>query len=102
MYRAEGAATPDEARATMDEARTNPDMARRLLITMYALGGEDREFAQLLDLVIKVGVMQLIAIKVHEDDDFALKMAELITDAMAEMKPGAAIPRGKPKTTRTA
>lgn len=105
LYRDESPATDNEARETANEARTNPDQARRLLLTLYALGGEDREFAELLNLVLKVATMQLIALKAHEDDDFALKMAELILDGMQQMaKAAQRTPRGRQagKKVRTA
>lgn len=94
MYRNEDAATDQDARETAQEARTDPDQARRLLLTLYALGGEDRAFAELLNLIVKVASMQLIALKAHEDDDFALKMAELILDGMQQMAPQRT-PRGR-------
>lgn len=102
LYREEDAATEEEARRTQQEARTDPDQARRLLLTLYALAGEDEHFNAVLNLVMKVATMQLIAIKVHEDDDFALKIAEVITDAMEQLKPGSRVQRGKAKTARSA
>lgn len=105
MYRDEPEATDDEAREAQQEARTDPDQARRLLILLYSLAGEDQVFGELLNLVIKVGTMQLIATKTHEDDDFALKMAELILDGMETMaKQAARTPRGRQsaKKARTA
>jgi len=104
LYASEDAADTAEARQTQEQARTDPDTARKLLLTLYALGGEDQEFGELLNLVIKVATMQLIAMKVHEDDDFALKIAELILDGMETMKPGSRVQRGRQsaKKARTA
>ena len=104
LYRQETEATPEEAEAAAQEARTDPDQARRLLLSMYALAGEDAEFDRLLALILKVGTMQLIADAAHKDDTFALHMAELITDAMEQLKPGSMrVPRGKPgKKVRSA
>jgi replication-associated recombination protein RarA len=85
MYRDEPEATDDEARETAKEARTDPAQARRLLLTLYALAGEEREFDQLLQLVIKVGAMQLLVQASEADDRFALQMAELILDGMETM-----------------
>lgn len=97
LYRAEGEGTPEEAAAAAKEAREDPDQARRLLLSMYALAGEDVEFDLLLQLILKVGTMQLIADAAHKDDQFALHMAELIIDAMEQLKPGSMrTPRGKP------
>lgn len=95
LYRDEDAATDDEAHKTADEARTDPEQARRLLITLYALAGEDRIYEQLLDLVLKVGTMQLL-VQAAEDDAFALHMAELILDGMETMaKAASRTPRGR-------
>lgn len=97
LYHQETEATPEEAAAAAKEAREDPDQARRLLLSMYALAGEDADFDRLLQLVIKVGSMQLIADAAHKNDQFALRMAELITDAMEQLKPGSMrVPRGKP------
>ena len=96
MYRAEPEATDDEARATSQEARTDPDQARRLLLTLYALAGEDLVFDQLLQFVLKVGTMQLLVQASEADDTFALRMAELILDGMEQMaKQAARTPRGR-------
>lgn len=95
LYASEGAADSEEARETQQQARTDPETARKLLLTLYALGGEDREFGELLNLVVKVATMQLIAMKVHEDDDFALRIAELILDGMETIKPGSKVQRGR-------
>lgn len=95
LYRDEEPATDDEARETAHEARTDPEQARRLLLTLYALAGEDPEFDQLLQLVLKVGTMQLL-VQASEDDTFALHMAELILDGMEQMaKRAQRIPRGR-------
>jgi len=86
------------------ETEATPEEARRLLLSMYALAGEDADFDRLLQLILKVGTMQLIADAAHKDDQFALHMAELITDAMEQLKPGSMrAPRGKPgKKVRSA
>jgi hypothetical protein len=102
LYREEDPATQEEARKFQEEARTDPAQARRLLLTIYALGGEDPEFARLLDLVLKVGIMQLIVLRAQDDDKFALQIAETIIDAMEQLKPGSRVRRGKPKQARTA
>jgi len=102
IYRDEDAATDDEARKTEQEARTDPDQARRLLLTLYALAGEDRTFDHLLQLVLKVGTMQLLVQASEESDTFALRMAELILDGMRQMAGQAKTPRGKPKKARSA
>lgn len=103
LYRGETPATDAEQAETRERLRTDPDEARRLLLSLYALGGEDKEIAALVDLVVKVGAMQLIAQRAHDDDQFALQMGELIVDAMERMKPGSMkTPRGKPKTARSA
>lgn len=100
LYASESAASDAEVRETQQKARTDPNEARRLLLTLYAMGGEDREFGELLDLVIKVATMQLIAIKAHENDDFALRIAELIIDGMETMKPGSKVGRGRQSAKR--
>jgi len=91
LYRDESEASPDEARATAGAARTDPDQARRLLVTLYALAGEDREFDQLLSLVLKVGTMQLLIQAAETNDRFALQLAELILDGMETIKPGSGV-----------
>lgn len=98
LYRDAAEASPGEARDAAGEARTDPDQARRLLVVLYALAGEDREFGELLNLVLKVGTMQLLVQASESDDTFALHMAELILDGMEAMKPGAGVgkvPRGR-------
>jgi len=96
LYAEESAASPDEARATADEARTDPDQARLLLVTLYALAGDDRAFDQLLQLVLKVGIMQLLILESEQSDRFALHMAELILDGMEQMAKAAhRTPRGR-------
>jgi hypothetical protein len=105
LYRDETPATDEEARETAHEARTDPDQARRLLLTFYSLAGEDREIDQLLQLVLKAGTMQLLAQAATHDDTFALRMAELILDGMAEMAEARQrTPRGRQaaKKARTA
>lgn len=96
LYASEGAASEDEARKTADEARTDPDQARRLLVTLYSLAGEDRTFEHLLQLVLKVGTMQLLIRATEGDDRFALQMAELILDGMEQMaKQAERVQRGR-------
>ena len=102
LYASESPATDDEARATAHEARTDPDQARRLLLTLYTLAGEDRVFDQLLQLVIKAGTMQLLAEYAARDDAFALKLAELILDGMEELARPVARGRQAAKKARTA
>lgn len=105
LYRDEDAATDDEARDTAQEARTDPAQARRLLLTLYALAGEDRAFTQLLQLVLQAGTMQLLVQAAEADDTFALRMAELILDGMEQMaKAARRTPRGRQsaKKARTA
>lgn len=105
LYRSEDAANDDEARATEQEARTDPDQARRLLVTLYSLAGEDQSFDRLLQLVLKVGMMQLLIQSAEQSDTFALQMSELILDGMEQMaKRAARVPRGRQsaKKARTA
>lgn len=102
LYRDEPAATNDEARETASEARTDPDQARRLLITLYSVAGEDRTFDQLLQLVLKVGTMQLLVNAAEKDDRFALHMAELILDGMESMAQRTPRGRQSSKTTKSA
>lgn len=91
MYRDADPASQQEAQREANEARTDPNQARRLLVTLYALAGEDRDFDQLLYLVLKVGTMQLLVMAAEESDTFALHLAELILDGMETMKPGAGV-----------
>jgi hypothetical protein len=95
LYQAEDAADAAEARATQQEARTNPDTARALLLTLYSLAGEDRDFDRLLQLVLKVGTMQLLVQEAEQSDRFALQLAEVILDGMETMKPGSRVTRGR-------
>jgi len=96
LYRDEAPATDDEARAFDQEARTDPDQARRLLVLLYALAGEDRVFDQLLSLVLKTGTMQLLVQASEADDTFALRMAGLILDGMEQLTEQAhRTPRGR-------
>jgi hypothetical protein len=85
MLDQESPATEEEARATMDEMRSDPDAARALLLFVYALSTEDRHMKLLLDLVLRAGLMQLIAQAAEHDDQFALKIAELVTDGMDQV-----------------
>lgn len=94
MYHDEDPATDDEAHETMHEARTDPEQARKLLLLLYALAGEDRAFDELLQLVLKVGTMQLL-IQASTDDSFALHMAELILEGMEQMTKAAERRRGR-------
>jgi len=106
IYRSENAASDDEASETAQEARTDPDQARRLLVTLYGLAGEDQVFDQLLQLLLKVGTMQLLVQAAETNDRFALQMAEVILDGMEQMAKSAAqrTPRGRQgaKKARTA
>jgi hypothetical protein len=96
LYRDEDPATDEEARQTAQEARTDPDQARRLLVTLYALAGEERIYGDLLGLVLKVGTMQLLVQAAEADDTFALRMAGLILDGMEQMAQAAQrTPRGR-------
>jgi hypothetical protein len=96
LYRDEAPATDEDARATQEEARTDPAQARRLLVTLYSLAGEDRVFDDLLSLVLKVGTMQLLVQAAEADDTFALRMAGLILDGMEQMaKASQRTPRGR-------
>ena len=92
LFAKETPATAKEAAQTRAEIRTNPGMARKLLLVLYAMSGEDREFNQLLNLVLKVATMQLVARAMADDETFALQIGELILDGMEQMKP---TPRGK-------
>lgn len=100
LYRQETEATAEEARTYQEEAKTDPDQARRLLMTLYALAGEDRSFAQLLQLVLQTALMQLVAIRASEDDQFALEVAALIIDGMESF--ARKVPRGKMRTAKSA
>jgi hypothetical protein len=105
LYTSETPATDDEARETAHEARTDSEQARRLLLTLYTLAGENEVFDQLLQLVLKAGTMQLLAQAAAADDTFALRMAELILDGMAQLaKAQQRTPRGRQaaKKARTA
>lgn len=95
IYAEESAATEEEARETQAQARTDPAMARMLILTLYSLAGEDREFDQLLEIVLKVGTMQLLIQEAEQSDRFALAMAELIIDGMETMKPNSRVQRGR-------
>jgi hypothetical protein len=98
LYRSEPEATDEEARDAANEARTDPDQARRLLVLLYALAGEERAFGQLLQLVLQAGTMQLLVQAAEADDTFALRMAELILDGMEQMAATLRrTPRGKPE-----
>lgn len=101
LYAEETEASPDEARETAEDARTDPDQARRLIVTLYSLAGEDRAFDQLLSLILKVGTMQLLVQASEADDTFALRMAELILDGMEQMaKMAERTPRGRQSRTK--
>lgn len=104
LYQAEDAASDDEAAETQADARTNPETARALLLTLYSLAGEGGDFDRLLQLVLKVGTMQLLIQEAERSDRFALQMAELIIDGMEQMKPASRVPRGRQgaKKARTA
>jgi hypothetical protein len=101
LYRQETAATEEEARQAQQEAKTDPEQARRLILTLYALAGEDATFHALHKLVLEAALMQLIVIRAADDDQFALQMAELIIEGMERLTPKRT-PRGKMRTTRSA
>lgn len=93
LYNQEDAATDAEAAQTQSDMRTDPDMARSALLTIYALAEDDPAFSGLLNVILKVGMMQLLVRATEDDDAFALKIGELISDVMQKTsKPG---PRGK-------
>lgn len=103
LYRDEDAATSDEARETAESVKNDPDQARRMLLVLYVLAGEDAQFNELLSLVVRVGSMQLIAMAAHEDDDFAKRMGELIIEGMERIaKINTPTPRGKVKKAKSA
>lgn len=95
LYQAEDAASDEEAAETQADARTNPETARALLVTLYSLAGEDRDFDRLMALVLKVGTMQLLIQEAERSDRFALQLAELIIDGTGTLKPGSRVPRGR-------
>ncbi len=100
LYRAEGAATAEEARAAREEARTDSDQARRFLATLYSLSVEDSAFALLLRLFLEGIQMRMIEERAAADDAFALDCAKLIQDLMDGMARPA---RGRPaKPARSA
>lgn len=105
LYRGEDPASEDEAKETADTLRTDPEQARRLLLTIYALASEDTQFEQLLAVVLKAALMQMLVRAVADDDAFALQIGQLISEAMDTLKPGSMrsrTPRGKPGKPRTA
>jgi hypothetical protein len=85
MLDQESPATEEEARATMDEMRSDPDAARALLLFVYALATKDPHMDRILDLILRAGVMQLIAKAAQESDQFALQIGELVTDGLEEI-----------------
>jgi len=87
IYAEEQPATLEEARRIAHEARENPDQARRLLVTLYSLAGADANFDMLLQLILKVGTMQLLLQEAKESDTFALHMADLILSGMEQIIP---------------
>lgn len=100
LYAEESAATDEEARDSQQRARTDPDEARALIKTLYAMSTEDRAFAVLLRMFLEASMMRLIEEHAAEDDSFALDSGKLIIDLMnMTMRP---VPRGKPKTARSA
>lgn len=101
MYRQETAATDEEARSAQHDAKTDPAQARRLILTLYALAGEDPIFHVLHKLVLETALMQLIVLRASEDDQFALQMAELIIEGMEHLS-SKRTPRGKARPARSA
>ncbi|KPV52032.1 hypothetical protein SE17_17865 [Kouleothrix aurantiaca] len=102
LYRDSEAASSAEARETAEAVKNDPDEARRMLQALYALGSEDRQIAELVDLVTRIGCMQLIAMAAHQDDEFAKRIGEVIVEGMETIarvnsRP-ARVPRGKVKT----
>jgi hypothetical protein len=81
---AEPASAAERARFARQIA-TDPDLARGLLITLYSLAGAHAAFAELLAIIMKVAVMQLIAEKAHAEDDFALRIGALITEGLDQL-----------------
>lgn len=99
LYRNEEAASSAEARETAEQIKNDPEMARHMLQTLYTLGSEDRQFAELVDLVAKVGAMQLIMMAAHQDDEFAKRIGVLILEGMEWIaKVNTRVPRGKVKS----
>ena len=98
LYRRETPAGAAEAAETERKARSDPDEARRFILTIFALESEDAEFARLVALFTKAAIADLIVTRAGEDDAFALRMAELLVDAMHQLKPP---PRGRPKRPST-
>lgn len=102
LYRDSETASSAEAREMAEAIKNDPDEARRMLKALYALGSEDRQIAELVDLVTRVGAMQLIAMAAHQDDEFAKRIGEVIVEGMETIarinsRP-ARVPRGKVKT----
>lgn len=99
MYRNEEAASSAEARETAEAIKNDPNMARDMLLTLYALGEEDAQFSALVDLVVKVGSAQLLAMAAHQDDEFAKRIGALILEGMEMIaKTNTRVPRGKVKS----
>lgn len=99
LYRDSEAASSAEAREAAESVKNDPDQARRMLLTLYALGNEDKQFAALVDLVVRVATMQLIAMAAHQDDEFAKRIGEVIIEGMETIaKTNTRTPRGKVKT----
>lgn len=99
LYRDSEAASSAESRENAELTKTDPEHARRMLLTLYALGSEDRQFAALVDLVVRVATMQLIAMAAHQDDEFAKRIGEVIIEGMETIaKANTRTPRGKVKT----
>jgi hypothetical protein len=101
LYHQEAAATDTEAAETARAVTTDPAEARRLLLVLYAMAGEDRRFATLLTTVLQAATMQLLLRAVEADDAFALQIGALILEAQ-EQTSRPATPRGKAKPTRSA
>lgn len=99
LYRDSDAASSAEARETAEQIKNDPNMARDMLLTLYALGEEDAQFSALVDLVTKVGSMQLIVMAAHQDDEFAKRIGALILEGMERIaKVNTRTPRGKVKS----
>jgi len=96
MYRDSHGATSAEARATEARIRSDPEEARRLILALFALAGEDPAVATITDLVVRAGAMLLIVEAAERDDQVALRLGALIIDGLHTL-PGRT-PRGKVKS----
>jgi hypothetical protein len=104
MYASESPATDGEAAATRERIRTDPDEARTMLLTLYSLARSEPAFMAVLHRVMFAGTMELLARATLADDEFALRVGVLITEAMdgVAQEGRAKVPRGKSKPTRSA